>query len=142
MTIALFPGRFQPFHKGHRCCVEQIIEAGRQVIIGIRDDVPMAADNPFTVSQRYDIIRQAIGDLDCMIVALPTQLQFDEVWTNNPDLITMFDGYEIIRRDPISGFSATQIRERLCNEQAIDDLVCSGTARMIEQYFAMRAAVI
>ena len=133
MKTALFPGRFQPFHKGHRICVVQILKAGRQVIIGIRNDVQMDMDNPFAVSQRYDIIHQATRDLDCMIVRLPTRLGFDEVWTRIPELAVTFDCQAI--RLPRFEFSATQIRERLRNEQAIDDLVCPGTATMIKRYW-------
>lgn len=31
----LFPGRFQPFHRGHRRFVERIAEEADEVIVGI-----------------------------------------------------------------------------------------------------------
>ena len=45
---ALFIGRWQPFHLGHKYLVDQELKAGKDVAIAIRD-TELSEKNPYTV---------------------------------------------------------------------------------------------
>lgn len=54
---ALFIGRFQPFHLGHSDAISQILEKEEAVIIAIGSATEdFLLDNPFTASERYQMI--------------------------------------------------------------------------------------
>ncbi len=59
---ALFIGRFQPFHHGHRKAVEDILAKHGEVIIcvGSAESV-QSAENPFSAGERIGMIRAAFS---------------------------------------------------------------------------------
>jgi len=65
---ALFVGRWQPFHSGHKYIIDQAIEKGENVCIAIRN-TEISDDNPFTVEQRAEMIKRVYGDkVDIMVI--------------------------------------------------------------------------
>lgn len=59
--IALFIGRFQPFHKGHLYGLERCLEVAEQVIIGIgSSNIALTDDNPYNEDLRKDMIYKVI----------------------------------------------------------------------------------
>ena len=58
----MFPGRWQPLHNGHLTIMNQTIEEGKNVWIGIRD-TEISPSNPYDVSQRLEMIKRAFGPL-------------------------------------------------------------------------------
>jgi len=57
MTIALFIGRFQPFHSGHLWAVKEILKKSNKVIIGIGSSQhEKTATNPFSAKERKEMI--------------------------------------------------------------------------------------
>jgi nicotinamide-nucleotide adenylyltransferase len=59
---ALFIGRFQPFHHGHKEVVETLLKSHGQVIIAIGSaEAPPSGENPFTAGERIEMIRAAFG---------------------------------------------------------------------------------
>ena len=71
---SLLLGRWQPLHAGHRALIQHELDAGHEVIVGIRD-TRLGADNPYTVLERIDLIRAAYGpSVDVCVVP-----DFDEI---------------------------------------------------------------
>lgn len=59
--VALFIGRFQPFHKGHLYGLERCLEVAEQVIIGIgSSNIALTEDNPYSEDLRRDMIYKVI----------------------------------------------------------------------------------
>jgi len=99
---ALFIGRWQPFHKGHKFLIDQALSNGKHVCVGIRD-TEISEKNPFTVKQREEMIWRVYGDAVKTIVI--------------PDIesinIGRKVGYEVNRIDPpddIAQISGINIR--------------------------------
>lgn len=60
MTYSLFIGRWQPLHAGHIAIIRQVLDEGKNVVIGIRN-TPRDADNPFTTTQRKNMFGREFG---------------------------------------------------------------------------------
>jgi adenylylsulfate kinase len=58
---ALFIGRWQPFHVGHKYLVDQALQKGKNVAIAIRD-TELSEKNPFTIEQRKEMIYKIYGN--------------------------------------------------------------------------------
>lgn len=60
---ALFIGRFQPFHLGHLDGVKQVLAHEKKIIIAIgSSEVFGTEDNPFTASERYQMIEASLQE--------------------------------------------------------------------------------
>ncbi len=60
---ALFIGRFQPFHHGHRNVVEKLLSEHNEVIICVGSaESPMTGKNPFSAGERVEMIRAAFNE--------------------------------------------------------------------------------
>ncbi len=57
---ALFIGRWQPFHLGHKYLIDQALKQGKHVAIAIRD-TELSESNPFTYEQRKEMIKRVYG---------------------------------------------------------------------------------
>ncbi|MBW2965638.1 adenylyl-sulfate kinase [Candidatus Woesearchaeota archaeon] len=99
---ALFIGRWQPFHNGHKYIIDKAIEQGENVCIAIRN-TEISEKNPYTVAQRIEMIRRVYGDKVSSVVI--------------PDIksinIGRKVGYDVNRVDPpadIEKISGTNVR--------------------------------
>jgi len=100
---ALFIGRWQPFHNGHKHIIDQALDAGERVCVAIRD-TPINSGNPFSVENRVEMIRAVYND-GVRIVIIP------DIKSVN---IGRKVGYEVNRVDvpeDMGQVSATVIRE-------------------------------
>ena len=61
MTIAIYPGAFDPITNGHLDIVTRAAKLFRKLIIGVYDTP--AKDLLFTTEERVELIRQSIADL-------------------------------------------------------------------------------
>lgn len=107
---ALYIGRWQPWHGGHRWLIDQQLGQGKKVWIAIRDMEP-DEKNPFTASQvqmnveteLYDLIEQ--GKVIVTIIPDIESVNFGRGV-----------GYDIIEHVPpieVGEISATKIREQM-----------------------------
>lgn len=107
---AMFIGRWQPLHDGHKALFRQAIEEGKNVLVCIRDG-QVDEKNPFSAHQvlvnvsnaLMDLIR--IGRVKVMIIPDICSVEFGRGV-----------GYDIIEHVPpqaIHDISATKIREQL-----------------------------
>lgn len=106
---AMFIGRWQPFHNGHKWLISQQLDQGEPVLIAVRD-IPPDEKNPFTTEQTIEMINKVYEGQD--VVAIPI-----------PDISSVNYGrgvgYGIVEHVPpqdIGFISATSIRDRIQNE--------------------------
>lgn len=100
--FALFIGRWQPFHKGHKYLIDKALSEGENVCIAIRN-TEISEKNPYTVEQRAEMIRRVYKDR-VEIIAIPDI---------NSINIGRKVGYDVNRIDPpehIGKISGTNVR--------------------------------
>lgn len=109
---ALFIGRWQPFHNGHKWLIDQKLQQNVPILIAIRDVEP-DDQNPLTTAQVIDILSEMYHGNDVEIITIP-----------NIESVNFGRGvgYEINEFSPppdIGIISATEIRREL--RGGIDD---------------------
>ncbi|MEM1661609.1 MAG: nicotinamide-nucleotide adenylyltransferase [Desulfurococcaceae archaeon] len=63
MRRVLFPGRFQPIHKGHLYAIEKLLKEFDEIVIAIGSaQEGFTCDNPFTASERLEMIREVMEE--------------------------------------------------------------------------------
>jgi adenylylsulfate kinase len=111
MKTGLFVGRFQPFHDGHRKCIEKILTTCDRCIVLMRE-TEYTEKNPFDVEKRKAMIREAFPDT--------AQVEI-QIFTDPGAELSVFIGrevgYELIQLDEqTENISATDIRKKLYDE--------------------------
>ena len=108
--FAMFIGRWQPLHDGHKALFKQAMDEGKNVLICIRDIEP-DEKNPFTANEvkenimEHYIFEMMDGKVKVMIIPDICSVEFGRGV-----------GYDIIEHVPpqaIHDISATKIREQL-----------------------------
>jgi cytidyltransferase-like protein len=108
--FAMFLGRWQPLHDGHKNLFSQALNLGKNICIMIRD-TPVSEKNPFTSEQVKQNIEEYYsegvknGNVVVMVVPNITSINFGRGV-----------GYDIIEHIPpteIADISATKIREQM-----------------------------
>jgi cytidyltransferase-like protein len=107
---AMFIGRWQPWHAGHRWLIDQALNEGKKVLLCIRD-VPTDEKNPWSpIEVMYNLTNELLdlveeGKLKLIII---------------PDIesinIGRGVGYDVIEHVPpqdVHDISATRIREQM-----------------------------
>ena len=135
----LFIGRFQPYHIGHQMVIKGMTKLCKKVVIGIgSSDKAHTSENPFTVSERKEMIQQALQDEDIIplfdveFVELPDHEddaqwsqrvldkvgKVDSIWTGNAWTKKCFEGkLEIKDIKEVPGISSTAIRQMIKNKE-------------------------
>lgn len=115
---ALFIGRWQPFHNGHKYLIDNALSKGEDVCIAVRN-TEISEENPYTVEQRIEMIQRVYGD-KIKIIIIP-DIRSINIGRNV--------GYDVNRIDPpsnIGKISATNVRA------GKDDNVPPGVAEYIK----------
>lgn len=86
---ALFIGRWQPFHNGHRHIIQQALDAGKRVAIACRK-TPVTKTDPYTVEERIKMISEVYRGQPVVVFPIP------DIESINVGIRT---GYEIIKYD-------------------------------------------
>jgi len=112
-TYAMFIGRWQPWHAGHRWLIDQALEEGKKVLLCIRD-VPVSEKNPWPAQEILMNLSVELKDL-----VEEGRLHIMKI----PDIesinIGRGVGYDVIEHVPpqeIHDISATKIREQMKQE--------------------------
>lgn len=107
---AMFVGRWQPLHTGHQALFQRAMDAGKNVLICIRDIQP-DEKNPFSAEQVLENITTFYKDeprVKVMVIPDICSIEFGRGV-----------GYDIIEHIPpteIADISATKIREQMKQE--------------------------
>jgi len=125
---ALFIGRWQPFHNGHKWLIDQKLKQGIPVLITVRD-IPCDDHNPFTTAQTIEMIRR-------VYVGQPVEVR------SIPDIESVNYGrgvgYEVNCFTPppeIGSISATAIRTCIHNkDESWKSFVSESIQDVVERY--------
>jgi adenylylsulfate kinase len=106
---ALFIGRYQPFHDGHRALIAQGLRRVDQVCVAVRDTHGTDQKNPYEFEYVKARIEHALREYEGRFIVLPL-----------PNITHVFYGrgvgYAIERIDmdrSVEGISATDLRARI-----------------------------
>lgn len=149
-----YPGRFQPFHGGHRRFVERIAEEVDEVVVGIGSaQASHTGRNPFTAGERVSMIHRTLESLDATTYVVPVEdvgrhslwpthartmcPRFEVIYTNNPVVTRVCEedgldvrGVDLIQRDRYRG---TDVRRRMVEGDPWRDRVPEATIDVIEE---------
>ena len=110
---ALFIGRYQPFHNGHRALIVEGLNRVGQACIGVRDTGGLDEKNPFGFEQVRVRIEHALREFEGRFTVIPL-----------PNVSHVFYGrdvgYKVERIEldnSVESISATKVRSRLFDEQ-------------------------
>lgn len=142
MTIVLFLGRFQPFHKGHLLALKKMHSKNETVLIGIgSSNKSNTFKNPFTFEERKQMIQAVLEteQLHCDIYPIPdtethnlwiqqlldTLPKFDKIYTNNPVTQDCFASAGILSQEIVlfEPYSATLVRENIAAGKPWEELI-------------------
>jgi len=130
-------GRWQSPHKGHRWLINQSLEEGRPVLIGIR---PMETDenNPFTPEEVYNMLFHAFAKeiASGMVTLQILMVDIGAVITGRGvgyDVISLEEGCP----EHIKRVSATEIRRQIrAGEDGWRGMVMDGVEPWLEAKFS------
>jgi adenylylsulfate kinase len=106
---ALFIGRWQPFHNGHKWLVEQKLKQQIPVLIAVRD-VEADEDNPLTTGQTIEILRKFYAGEAVEIITIPN------IESVNFGRNVGYEVNEFLPPPEIESISAAEIRNFLRNK--------------------------
>jgi len=67
---AMFIGRWQPFHNGHKWLINQKLSEGKAILVAVRD-IPPDEKNPFTTEQTIKMVKEVYRNDDVEVIAIP-----------------------------------------------------------------------
>lgn len=107
---AMFIGRWQPWHKGHRWLIDQALDEGKNVLLCIRDVEP-DEKNPWTAEEILNMLQNQLSELI-------TQKRVKVIIIPDIESVNIGRGigYDVIEHVPpqeIHDISATKIREQM-----------------------------
>ena len=110
---AMFIGRWQPWHDGHRWLIDQALNEGKKVLLCVRD-VPVSESNPWPPQAIMINLHSELKDL--VEKGLVKIMIIPDIESIN---IGRGVGYDVIEHVPpqeIHDVSATKIREQMKQE--------------------------
>lgn len=105
---ALFIGRWQPFHNGHKWLIDQKLGKGIPVLIAVRDK-PSDPDNPLTTRQTVEILNEMYQNENVEIISIP------DIESVNFGRGVGYEVNEFVPPKEINTISATEIRTSINN---------------------------
>jgi cytidyltransferase-like protein len=107
---AMFIGRWQPWHKGHRWLIDQALEEGKKVLLCIRDVEP-DSKNPWTA---YEVLVNLREELKYLVQSGMVRIEvIPDIESINIGRGVGYDVIEHVPPEEIEQISATKIREQM-----------------------------
>ena len=106
MKGAMFIGRWQPFHNGHKWLIEQKLLKNIPILIVVRD-IPPDKKNPFTTEQTVEMIEEVYRGEDVVVIKIP------DIESVNYGRGVGYKINEFVPPEKVGFISATDIRERI-----------------------------
>ena len=125
---AMFIGRWQPFHNGHKWLINQKLDKGTSVLVAVRD-IPPDKANPFTTSQTIKMIRKVYEGSDIIVMSIP------DIESVNYGRGVGYDINEFVPPKDVGFISATAIRKSIQNgDETWKKDVDSSIHDLVEKY--------
>jgi len=159
MKRGFYIGRFQPYHNGHQAVLERIAEEADEIIIGVGSaQLSHTVDNPFTSGERVLMITRSLVSLGCPFYVIPIEdvqrnalwaahvrsmtPPFDLCYSSNPLVVRLFREAGVTVQSPAmyerDRHSGTEIRRRMQNGEAWEDLVPPAVVKVIHEIDGVR----
>ena len=127
---AMFIGRWQPFHNGHKWLISQKLDQGAPVLICVRD-IPPDERNPFTTEQTVHMLETAYADEDVVVLSIP------DIESVNWGRGVGYETNEHVPPKDVGFVSATSIREKIKNsdetwKENVDEKIWDLVERYLE----------
>jgi len=106
MKRAMFVGRWQPFHNGHKWLIDQKLSQKKPILIAVRD-IPPDDKNPFTTEQTVEMINKVYAEHDVEVISIP------DIESVNYGRGVGYEINEHVPPENIGFISATSIRESI-----------------------------
>jgi len=148
MAIALFIGRFQPFHKGHEYVIKSILKKFDKIVIVVGSINRSDDENPYTFAQRKQMINAVLKNYRSKyrIISIP-DTNSDQQWVNNITKKAKFDivvtrsawtkkcfsGFSILEQRMLKPriYNATRIRKLMRSKKKWEDCVPKPALKII-----------
>ena len=125
MSVALLPGRFQPFHRGHVVIAQAVVADGHEllVIIGSAQEA-VTWENPFSAGERREMVSAglAVANLEPKAIVTVEDVNDDDRWVAHtiaqlPPFDCVYSANSLVQRlFREAGYSVTAVE--LQNRQA------------------------
>lgn len=148
---AVLIGRFQPFHHGHAALLHRALQTGRRAVVVLGSaHAARSPRNPFTASEREEMIRATLTDSDNarLVVLGQRDVWCGERWAGEvrgavaevepgtvalvgyrkdatSDYLRMFPGWDWIDTGRQGPLDATPLRRRLLGSEPLEDVLAS-----------------
>lgn len=127
---AMFIGRWQPFHNGHKWLISQKLDSGVPALICVRD-IPPDEKNPFTTEQTIHMLQVAYEGCDVTIMSIP------DIESINWGRGVGYETNEHVPPGDVGFVSATSVREKIKNkDQTWKKNVDSKIWHLVEEYLS------
>ncbi len=142
--VALYVGRFQPFHNGHMHALRSILSESDKVLIVLGSaQKQFEPENPLTLEERLDLVRLNTEGMEVEVFTLD-DIHDDNQWveyltSNIPHYDAVYSGSKIVQNlfktasqnilpvEFLEGVTGTLIRERALIGDDYADLVSPVT---------------
>ena len=105
---ALFIGRWQPLHDGHRWLIDNKLSKDVPVLVAVRD-IPPDDKNPFTTEQTIEMINKVYKNKDVEVIVI------SDIESVNYGRGVGYEINEFVPPPDVGFISATAIRENIKN---------------------------
>ena len=128
---AMFIGRWQPFHNGHKWLIDQKLTCQIPVLIAVRD-VPPDKGNPFTTEETVDMLHMIYGDEDVEVIVI------SDIESVNYGRGVGYEINEFVPPKDIGFISATTIRQQIREgkegwKSVVDKKIHSTVTNILQQ---------
>jgi nicotinamide mononucleotide adenylyltransferase len=107
---AMFIGRWQPWHTGHRWLIDQALNEDKKVLLCIRD-VPVDERNPWTAQEI--LINLSVELKDLVESGKLSIMKIPNIESINIGRGVGYDVIEHVPPEEVKAISATEIREQM-----------------------------
>lgn len=146
---AIFPGRFQPFHKGHYQVIEKLRDEYNLVVLIGSAQKQRTEDNPLSLAERKEILQSCLPQIETYsvkdvendrqwVAEIEKTVDFDLVVTGNPWTKQCFEPTDYPTKQPQfhqpETYSGHNIRQRIRQDKKWQHLVPNCALRQLEQF--------
>ena len=103
---AMFIGRWQPLHNGHKWLIDQKLAKNIPVLVAVRD-IPPDEKNPFTTDQTVIMLETVYSECDVEVIIIP------DIESVNYGRGVGYEINEFVPPQDIGFISATAIRQQI-----------------------------